>query len=496
LAEIIYFLELYLISCDYATWWSTITGKLPYSGFQYYICEHDDENPDRGDPRVRRPYFAGRLLTCASLALTLAIAGATATAASRCVRGWVGAWGFDPIPALSAHGRGGNNPKPFTAPVPGFGGRTVRQIVRISAAATCIRVRISNEFGKHALYLGNISIALAASGGAVVPGSSHVVKFSGRTAIAVPAGAPVVSDALRWRVPALTRLAVSVYLPRATTPPAHRVYEFLSSFGDFVASPSMPGARRELGGALVSEVDIVSPTARHTVVTLGDSITEGFGSTPDAFRGWPDRLADRLQAHRATQDWAVVNAGINSNRLLHDGPGMGALARFDRDVLSVPGVSMVILLEGINDIGYSHMKPAQAVTADDIIAAYRQLIARAHEHGLRIVAGTISPYEGAHYFSRHGERMREAVNQWIRGSGDFDAVIDFDAMLRDPRHPVRIKPGIQRGDDLHPNDAGYALMARGISLRFFGAPHAAESGRRADSPTHAPRSTSASTQTK
>ena len=221
-------------------------------------------------------------------------------------------------------------------------------------------------------------------------------------------------------------------------------------------------------GAWVSGVEIVSEAATQAVVTLGDSITEGFGSTVNEFRGWPDRLAQRLQGNPTTRTWSVVDAGINSNRLLHNNPGDGALARFDRDVLSVPGVAMVMLLEGINDIGYSHTTPAEAVSAQDIIEAYQQLIVRAHAHGLRIVGCTITPFEGSHYYDLRGETLRQQVNQWIRGAGNFDAVVDFDAALRDPTHPSHVAPGLQRGDQLHPNDDGYAALAAAVDLKIFG----------------------------
>ena len=405
-------------------------------------------------------------------ALGLALLLGTAAHAAACRGGWVGAWGFPATPAfpLPAAGSGSARPNSLTGPVPDFNGATVRQIVRISAPAHCVRIRISNEFGAVPMRLETVHVALAADGGATVPGSDHVLRFSGRIGITIPAGAPVVSDPGAWRLPALSRLALSVYLPQRTVPPGHRLFEYVSYSGNATDATHMPGEQRLRTGALASQVQIVSPVATRTVVTLGDSITEGFGSTPNAFRGWPDRLAERLQSDPKADDWSVVDAGINSNRLLHNGPGIGALARFDRDVLSVPGVAMVILLEGINDIGYSHTRPAEAVTAQDIIAAYRQLIARAHAHGIEIAAGTLMPFEGAHYYTAEGEKMRQAVNHWIRTSGAFDGVIDFDAALRDPGHPTRVIPALQRGDDLHPNDAGYETMARAIDLALFERP--------------------------
>jgi lysophospholipase L1-like esterase len=226
----------------------------------------------------------------------------------------------------------------------------------------------------------------------------------------------------------------------------------------------MPGAELLRTGVFVSAVETVSRDAQRTLVTLGDSITEGFGSTINEFRGWSDVLAQRLHANRRTRNWSVADAGINSNRLLHDSPGTNALARFDRDVLSIPGVKAVILLEGINDIGYSHTHPEEAVTAAEIIAAYRQLIARAHAHGIALFGATLTPFSQSHYYDSAGESSRQAVNAWIRNSGAFDGVVDFDAALRDPANPNAVREDLQGGDHLHPNDAGYRIMANCVRL--------------------------------
>jgi lysophospholipase L1-like esterase len=397
--------------------------------------------------------------------LVLSLAACSATP-KRPAAHWVGAWGFPAMPfppPPGATGSAGRTPPP----VDDFQGVTVRQVVRIAAPASRIRLRLSNEFGGVPLRLGSVHLAMVAEDGTTQPLTDHVVTFSGHPTMTIPAGAPVLSDALDWDLGGFTRVAVSIFLPENTVPPAHRVSEYVSSPGDFTAAAQLPGATLVRSGALVSGVEIVSSTANRTVVTFGDSITEGFGSTVNAFRGWPDRLAERLAANPSTHAWSVVDAGINSNRLLHNNPGAGALARFDRDVLSVPGVAMVMVLEGINDIGYSQTTPSEAASAEDIIGAYRQLIARAHGHGLRIVGCTIMPFEGSHYYDQHGEQMRQEVNQWIRTAGNFDAVVDFDAALRDPLHPNRVTPRWQRGDQLHPNDDGYEAMAEAIDLKLF-----------------------------
>jgi lysophospholipase L1-like esterase len=381
---------------------------------------------------------------------------------------WIGAWGFPATSFMPAAAPQSNTP-PRDPPRSRLtlDGVTVRQLVRLSTSAERVRVRISNEFGEQAMRLGAVHVALLAADGDTVPGSDHALTFSGRSATTIPSDAPVLSDAIDWNLPALAKLAISIYLPDDTVAPAHQLSEYLSSRGNFAVATTMPGAQLERSGALVSEVEVVSPVAMHTLVTLGDSITEGAGSTPNAFRSWPDRLAERLAENAATRDWSVVNAGIGSNRMLHNNPGVDALARLDRDVLSVPGVRLVILLEGINDIGYGQTHPDEAVSADDIIAAYQQVIARAHSHRVAVIAGTMTPFEDSHYYAASGEQVREAVNHWIRTSAAFDGVIDFDAAMRDPTHPTQLQAALQRGDHLHPNDAGYAAMADAIDLKLL-----------------------------
>jgi lysophospholipase L1-like esterase len=416
---------------------------------------------------MERAQTMRRLARRLPLLLLALLGNALAAAATPAREGWVGAWGFaptsfTPTPAVTAAG-----PNRGPAPPPDLHDVTVRQVVRIAAAADRIRIRFSNEFSEQAMRVGAAHVALLGEDGAIVPGTDHALGFSGQPAITIPANAPMLSDPVDWKLPALSRLAVSVYLPEDTVPPAHRLMEYVSSAGNFADALQMPGASLVRSGAPVTEVEIVSPTATRVVVTLGDSITEGVGSTPNAFKGWPDRLAERLSEQPATRGWSLVNAGIGSNRLLHNNPGTGALARFDRDVLGVPGVAMVLLLEGINDIGYSQTTPAEAVTSEQIIEAYRQLIARAHAHRVSIIAATITPFEGSHYYDLHGEQLRQEVNRWIRTGGAFDGVVDFDAVLRDPTHPTQVLSTLHRGDHLHPNDAGYTAMGDAVDLKFF-----------------------------
>lgn len=392
-------------------------------------------------------------------------------------RGWLGAFGhvptaYDLSPPVTVMGRDGN-PRTVTpnfAPASAYpANSTVRAFARLSAAATSVRIRLSNEFSAHALRIGEAHIALAGADGAIIPGSDRLLTFSGQRGAAIPPGAPLLSDPLSWTLPALSKLAVTVFYPQETVPPAHILFtlQAWAAPGNQADAQSLTGAVAARGGNHLSEIDIVPQMPGHTVVCFGDSITEGVGSTQGAFRGWPDRLAERLQADPATRGWSVVNAGIGSNRLLHDTPSVNALARFDRDVLAVPGVEKVIILMGINDIQYSHRFPSQAVTADEMIAALGQLVSRAHARGVKIIGGTITPFAGSGDYTAEGDAARTKVNDWIRGGGAFDGVIDFDLATRDPLHPGQLSSALDSGGRLHPNDAGYALMGDAIDLRLF-----------------------------
>lgn len=390
---------------------------------------------------------------------------------------WLGAFGHVPTaynqsPPVTTTGRDGN-PRTVPvgyAPLPPYREKTtVREVVRLAVAARFLRVRFSNEFAGEGLRIGEAHIALASENGEIVPGSDHVLAFSGRQGAVIPQGAPLLSDPVDWSIPALSKLAVTVFYPNETVPPAHTLYALnaWAAPGNQVGAPTMMDATAARSGNHLSEVDVVPQGGHHTVVCFGDSITEGVASTVGAFRGWPDRLAERLQANPSTRGWSVLNAGIGSNRLLHNTPSTSALSRFDRDVLAVPGVAKVIMLLGINDIQYSRRNPAEAVSADEIIAAMGQLVARAHARGVEVIGGTITAFEGSSSHSPEGEAARIKVNAWIRESGVFDGVVDFDSATRDPLHPGQLLGAADSGGHLHPNDAGYAMMGDEVDLKLF-----------------------------
>ena len=396
-----------------------------------------------------------------ALICALALAGSQAAASSAmAAEHWIGSWGASPAMPMAAPA---NNPSRGTA---SFNNQTVTQVVRLSAGGSRLRVRLSNEYGPKPLQVGVVRVALVGADGAAVAGSERAVTFSGAASAVIPAGAPLLSDPVALPTKTLSRLRVSLFLPADSNGcTCHMTGQELISIapGDATAAPPAPATGAGNYRAFLTEVDVeTAAPVRPVIATFGDSITDGYRSSDGANRRWPDRLAERLDA--AKRPYAVVNTAISGNRVLAEQLpifGQSALSRFDRDVLSLPGVTHVTVLEGINDLGMG--KP----TAADLIAGYRQLIARAHEHGLKIIGGTLLPYGGAAYFSATGEGERQKVNAWIRTSHEFDGVIDFDAAIRDPAKPDRMKADLQSGDWLHPNDAGYKVMGDAVALDLF-----------------------------
>ena len=355
------------------------------------------------------------------------------------------------------------------APITSFHNQTIRMIAHTSIGGRRVRIELSNVFGSAPLVIGAAHIALRDQDSAIVPASDRALSFSGHPTAWIPPGAIVISDATDLDVPMASDLAVSIYIPdTAATDTMHAVglhTTYISKEGDATGQAAIVDGTMSQSFYFLTNVDVAAAPNAAAIVTFGDSITDGAVSTPNTDHSWPSLLARRLAASGGT-NIAVLNQGISGNRLLRDGAGVNALARFDRDVLAQPGVKWLMILEGINDIGLS--SATDPVTADDLIAALKQLIERAHEHGIKVIGGTLTPYEGAAYARETGEQTRMAVNQWIRTSGAFDAVVDFEAAERDPEHPKQFRPGFNNGDHLHPNDAGYQAMADAIDLSIFG----------------------------
>ncbi|HET9529782.1 MAG TPA: SGNH/GDSL hydrolase family protein, partial [Blastocatellia bacterium] len=312
--------------------------------------------------------------------------------------------------------------------------------------------------------------ALRESGAAIVPGSDRTLTFGGQPSITISPGAIVLSDPVDLDVPSLGDLAVSIFVPGVTGPATWHFVSLQTSYvsppGDYTASNVMPVASTTQAWFWLAGVDVMTSKQTGAIVTFGDSVTDGTQSTPDTNNRWPDHLALRLMAQPGNHKMGVLNGAITGNRLLNDIIGPNGLARFDRDVLTQTGVTHVIVLLGNNDILFV-FSPADIVTVDHIIQGYRQLIQRAHARGLKIYGGTLTPFGGFPFSSALKEEMRQAVNAWIRTSGEYDAVIDFDEIMRDPSFPERLLPLYDSGDHLHPNDAGYEVMADAINLKLF-----------------------------
>jgi lysophospholipase L1-like esterase len=377
---------------------------------------------------------------------------------------WVAAW------AAGAQGPSASNLSGG-----GVHDQTIREIVLSNAGGTAVRVRLTNAFGSRPLEIGRASVGAQRSGAGLAPGATRPLTFSGQPAVQIPPGADALSDPVNLIVRPLSHLAVSVYLPAITGPLTEHLQARQVNYvaaGDRALQTAAAGFDTRTGSWYVLDgVDVLAPHSdRGTIVALGDSITDGVDSPVGADARWPNALQRRLVSAGAAR-LSVVDEGIGGNRLLNDSIccGVNAVARLWRDVLAQPGVTGLIVLEGINDIGFSNSTnpltaPHTAVSALQIVDGYEQIIALAHAAHIRVYGATLTPFEGARYWTAGGEAKREAVNRWISDSGAFDGVIDFAAAVADPGHPERLRPAYDSGDHLHPSAAGYRAMAAAVSL--------------------------------
>lgn len=409
-----------------------------------------------------------RRLGCAGVLGWAMLAGGAHAATGKGGDHWVATWG------TASYAVPNDRPPQTTGVVDVVAGEaeTIREIAHVSIGGKSVRVALSNEYGTSPLVVGGASVGVAVGLG-LRPGSMQPLLFGGMPGISIPAGTLALSDPVALKVEPLSDVAVSIFLPAQPLPvlTAHTnaVQSNLRTVGNALAQDALPGGS-PLGSYLfLKNIQVLAPAKAGTIVALGDSITDGAYVTRDSNRRWPDELARRLQADRKTRDLGVVNEGIGGNRVLHNGTGPNALARLGRDALEQPGVRYVIFMEAINDIGnaYQTVNAHDAVTAEELIQGYGQVIERAHEHGIKVFGATLTPYMGAGYSSAAGEQVRVAVNTWIRTSRQFDGVIDFDAATRDPAHPTMFAPALEHGDHLHPGDAGYKVMGDSVDLDLF-----------------------------
>jgi lysophospholipase L1-like esterase len=375
---------------------------------------------------------------------------------------WTGSWAAASVAA------------PATEKPIGPDGVTFRDIVHLSVGGRSIRLRISNEFGPTPLTVASAHVALSAAVDAIQPGTDHTVTFNGGSSIQIPAGSIAVSDPVPMPVQAFADLAVSLFVPAqpgiALTLHTLAVSTNYVAPGNTTSATSLPNATKVTSWHLLKAIDVDAGPRAAAIVCLGASITDGYHSTPDKNLRWPNDLAVRLHANPATAQIGVLNEGISGARILHDVTGPSALARLDRDVLAQTGAHYVIVSLGTNDIGrtfFPNIPNETPATAEQLEWGLQQIVARAHARGVRVIATTLTPYEGTAYYNAEGDQMREAFNTYVRTSGIFDGVIDFDRVARDPSHPARFLPTYDSGDHLHPNDAGYKVMADAIDLKLF-----------------------------
>jgi lysophospholipase L1-like esterase len=418
---------------------------------------------------VHRLFQSLHHLFCASLVLTIVLftssffafgysqpTGGISTTAQK----WVGTWSTAPQLVEP-----GNNP-----PSPGLSNNTLRQIVRVSLGGDSLRMRFSNEFSTSPATMNSVHIAVSMGGGTIDSSTDKVLNFNGKPEITIEPGTAVTSDPFQFAVQPRTNAAITIYFgstsPDVTGHPGSRTTSYLLA-GNEVSKVDFSNAVQTDHWYIINGIDVLAPDSAAAVAVIGNSITDGRGSGTNKQNRWPDELARRLQENTETKQVAVLNQGIGGNCVLRACLGPSAVSRFKRDVLDQYGVKWLIILEGINDIGQAIGTQGSAKVAQDLIAAYEQMIDSAHAKGILVYGVTLLPFGGSSYYTVDHENARQTVNDWIRNSGRFDSVIDLDKALRDPANPLQLLPGADTGDHLHPNETGHRMMAESVDLTLF-----------------------------
>ena len=415
-------------------------------------------NRPRRSQQATRAWLAFLFLTT----LSVTVFSRPASAKSGENQQWVGTWAS--APQLDGHARTADQWS-----TSGQSGVTLREVVHVSMGGQKVRVRFSNLYGTGPLVIAAAEIAGTQKGAATVPGSRKPLTFHGQATVAIPAGALAVSDPVSFDLAPLSDVTISFYLPNPSGPVTEHALGVSTSYhaaGNVVENTTLDAPTTLTSWEYLNGIDTLASAGAGAVLTIGDSITDGARSTVDTNQRWPDELARRLQADPKYRHLSVLNEGISGNKVMLDGAGPNALARFDRDILAQSGARYLLILEGINDIGRLHTVP-NGTSAAELIFALDQMIQRAHAHGIAVIGCTLTPYHGAGYYTEEGETIRKAVNDWIRTSGAFDGVVDFEAAVKDPGHPDTFLPSYEPGDHLHPNDAGYKVMGDAIDLKVF-----------------------------
>ncbi|HET6560096.1 MAG TPA: SGNH/GDSL hydrolase family protein [Prolixibacteraceae bacterium] len=373
---------------------------------------------------------------------------------------WVGTWSTAPQLVEP------NN----MPPAPGLSNNTLRQVVKVSIGGKELRVRFSNEFSKSPVTMNLVHVAVSAGGGSINGSTIQELKFDGKTEVTMSPGVAITSDPISFNLEPRMELAITIFFgqtsPDVTGHPGSRTTSYLHE-GNKCSVIDFTGSVQTDHWYMINGIDVVAKKPAAAVAILGNSITDGRGSGTNKQNRWPDILSERLLKNKGTQNVGVLNLGIGGNCVLKNCLGPSGLDRFERDVINQHGVRWLIILEGINDLGQAPTSEVAAKVAKDLIAAYERMIDQAHAKGIRVYGATILPFNKSFYYTDYREAARNTVNEWVRTSGRFDAVIDFDKAMRDPQDTLTILPDVHTGDFLHPNEAGYQLMGESIDLKLF-----------------------------